>query len=536
MLSRNLRYASLATFLFLLAVSSSARKSAPAQQSTHAPAPSTHAHAVELVQQSMTALGGEEKLRAIHAIEIKGIGIINELEQSERPEGPWLPNFIQSGEIRDFAQFRMRTTTQTRTLNFSGWDNSAWSNPATSVTSGGVAARTAQGKFAPNPASFAADDEETLALDPLHIFTIALDASDLHTSPDVQLHGFAQHVIAFTWKGEQVRIFVSSYSHMPTCIEITRARPTDFYQGPWGDVTMRTSFATWSLDPTGVRYPRQWSKEMNGQPFSTYTANEIKFNPSINEDDFAIPDDVRKAAVAAARDLDDVPVISATRPPIEIAPGIEYMQAGFSATEIRQSDGIVILEAVVSSGYSAKIIEDAQKRFPGLPIKAVITTSDSWPHLGGIREYAARGIPIYALDLNRPILTRMLAAPHTMHPDALAKNPRAPKFTFVSKRTQLGTGENRMEIIPFRTVTGERQMMVYFPGLKLVYTSDLFSLSRTGDLFLPQTAQEAVDAITRENLTVDRAYGMHYSPMPIKQLRDALAKFLKLPVDQVMEK
>jgi hypothetical protein len=515
---RFLRCASSAALLLLFAIS------AAGQKSTQPPAASTHA--LELIHQSMDALGGEEKLRAIHGIEIKGIGVLNELEQSERLEGPWLPSFFQSDELRDFAQFRMRTTTQNRTLNFTGWDNAAWSNPAINLTSGGAAVRTAQGKFAPNPATWALDDEETLAFDPLHIFILALDAPDVHTAPDVQLHGFAQHVIAFTWKGEQVRILVSSYTHMPTSVEVTRARLTDYYQGPWGDVTVRTSFATWSLDPSGVRYPREWAKELNGQPLSTYTANEIKFNPPINEEDFAIPDDVRKASIAAAHDLDEIPVVSTTRPPIEIAPGIVYVQGGWSVTEIRQPDGIVILEAVISSGYSAKIIEDAQKRFPGLPIKAVITTSDSWPHLGGIREYAARGIPIYALDLNKPILTRMMNAPHTIHPDALAKNPRTPKFTWVSQRTALGTGENHLEIFPFRTVTGERQLMVYFPGAKVVYTSDLFALSRNGDLYLPQTAQEAVDAITRENLAVDRAYGMHYNPMPYQQLLDALTKYL----------
>lgn len=520
MSSSFLRSASSVALLFLLAISTAAQKSTPP------PAVSTHAHAVELIHQSMDALGGEGKLRAVHAIEIKGISVINELEQSERPEGPWLPNFIQTDEILDFTQFRMRTATQTRTLNFSGWNNAAWSAPGMNITSGGAAVWSAQGKFGPNPQSWALDDAESLALDPLQVFILANDAADLRTAPDVQLHGFAQHVIAFTWKAEQVRIFLSSYSRLPTSIEVTRARPNDYFQGPWGDVTIRTSFATWSLDPSGVRYPRQWSKELNGQPLSTYTANEIKFNPPINEEDFAIPEDVHKAATASIHDLDEIPVVSASRPPVEMAPGIVYVQGAWSVTEIRQPDGIVILEAVISSGYSAKIIEDAQKRFPGLPIKAVITTSDSWPHLGGVREYAARGIPIYALDLNKPILTRMMNAPHTMHPDALAKNPRAPKFTWVSQRTKFGTGENRLEIIPFRTVTGERQMMVYFPEGKLVYTSDLFALSRDGSLYLPQMAQEAVDAITRENLNVDRVYGMHYNPIPFQQIRDALTKFL----------
>nr|HEV7954814.1 hypothetical protein [Candidatus Acidoferrales bacterium] len=518
MSSRVLRYASVAALL-LLAISAAAQKSTP-------PA-STHARAVELIHQSMDALGGEEKLRAIHAIEFKGIGFRNELEQSERPEGPWMPDFFQSDEIRDFANTRYRTMRQSRTLNNSSWDNAAWSDPLVLVTAGGSAAIFAQGKFSAISSAGVPDVEETLALDPLQVLLTALAAPDLRVGPDAQVHGFTQRVIEFTWKDEPVRIYLSSYSYMLTCIDVTHSRPADYFQGPWGDVTVRTSFATWSIDPSGVRYPRQWSKEMNGQPYSTYTANEVKFNPIINEQDFAIPEDVRKASTTPP-DLDEVPLGQAKTVPIEVAPGVEYIYGplNFNASEIRQSDGIVILEGVISSGYSAKIIEDAQKRFPGLPIKAVITTSDSWPHIGGIREYAARGIPIYALDLNRPILTRLLAAPHKRHPDALAKNPRSPKFTFVSQRTTLGTGENRVEIIPFRTVTGERQMMVYFPAVKLVYTSDLFSVRADGSLFLPEFAQEAVDAITRENLDVDRVYGMHYNPMPFQQLRDALAKFL----------
>src|SRR5579864_1115065 len=100
--SRFLRHVSLTGFFLLFAIF------AAAQQSTHPSAASTHAHAVELIHQSMDALGGEEKLRAIHAIEFKGIGFRNELEQSERPEGPWMPDFFQSDEIRDFANLRHR--------------------------------------------------------------------------------------------------------------------------------------------------------------------------------------------------------------------------------------------------------------------------------------------------------------------------------------------------------------------------------------------------------------------------------------------
>jgi hypothetical protein len=69
--------------------------------------------------------------------------------------------------------------------------------------------------------------------------------------------------------------------------------------------------------------------------------------------------------------------------------------------------------------------------------------------------------------------------------------------------------------------------MVYFPGAKLVYTSDLFSIAGDGSLFLPQFTLEAVDAISREKLDVGRVYGMHYDPVPLQQLHEAIETFLR---------
>jgi len=167
-------------------------------------------------------------------------------------------------------------------------------------------------------------------------------------------------------------------------------------------------------------------------------------------------------------------------------------------------------------------MEDERQRFNGAPIKAVVTTSDAWPHIGGMREYVARSIPIYALDLNVPILSRLFAATYTTSPDALARTPRPAKLTPVSKRTLVGSGPNRFELIPYRTPSGERQMMAYFPEHRLLYTSDLFTI-RGPMIFLPQQVGEAVQAVAREHLVVDRAFGMHYDDIPWQTVVEAAA-------------
>lgn len=145
--------------------------------------------------------------------------------------------------------------------------------------------------------------------------------------------------------------------------------------------------------------------------------------------------------------------------------------------------------------------------FQNLPIKAVITTSDAWPHFGGVREYVGRGIPVYALDLNLPILNRMVKSSRRLTPDARERKPRKPDFRVVSAKTMLGEGANRLELYPVHTETGERMIMTYFPQHHLLYGSDLIQPDR-GGLFNAQYAYEVTLAVKREGLSVENIYAM----------------------------
>jgi len=60
---------------------------------------------------------------------------------------------------------------------------------------------------------------------------------------------------------------------------------------------------------------------------------------------------------------------------------------------------LVVLEAPIGSHYSSQVIEAAARTFPGLPLKAVGTTSDAWPHLGGAREYVSLSIRLKSLRM-----------------------------------------------------------------------------------------------------------------------------------------
>jgi hypothetical protein len=159
------------------------------------------------------------------------------------------------------------------------------------------------------------------------------------------------------------------------------------------------------------------------------------------------------------------------------------------------------------------ILEEAHEKNLGVQVKAVVSTSDSWPHIGGLRQAVARGLPVYILDLNTPLLDRLIAAPHHLHPDLLAESPRQPDWRKVSGEVQLGTGSNRMELYPLRGASTERQYMVYFPEHHLLYASDTLALNGDGSLYDPELMREVIEAARRNNLQVATVFAMHEGPV-----------------------
>jgi len=459
------------------------------------------------------ALGGERLLRSLDAIEISGVSVWHQREQSERPEGPWFATFTDFTDVRNIAADAVWRTARARGFSTPDWvDNKNWTDPTSILVASGVGLQRADGGFATASAPW---DLGALpvALGPEHVVIAARDASDLRAEPDEMLDGYPHHVVAFTFAGARVRLILNVPSLLPKAVEITRARPYDVFRAPWGDVTQRVTFGIWTLEPEGLRYPRLWHFSTNGEADGTIEITRVRMNPTLSPVDFQIPANVRRQLIDGQQSVADTPFGSAQRPVRELAPGIIKVPGSWDIVEVRQEDGIVMIEGPLSSAYSEKAIDDARRRFGGAPIKAVVTTSDAWPHIGGMREYAARSVPIYALDLNVPILNRLFAAKFTSVPDALAKTPRRPTLHVVSRKTIVGSGANRLEIFPLRTASGERQMMIYWPAHQLLYTSDLFTISQ-GMVFLPQQVSEAVEAAAREHLVVTSAFGMHFDPLP----------------------
>jgi hypothetical protein len=474
-------------------------------------------NAAAFLAQAIAAMGGEARLASLRTLTLDSVGHGWALEQSERPEGPWLSSYRQQKEVRDLEHQRRWSQAQRR-----DWSFPAWSPALTLVVADGVAARTNGQRWVPGVPGDVRDMQETFALAPERLLLTARAAGDLRVMPDETQQHVLQHVLAFTRNGQRLRLRLNSWTHLPTMMEVVH----DDVFGIWGDVVERRWYSFWTLEKGGLRYPRQTSVEWNGVTYSDDTVQALTVDGPVDEAQFAIPAETRAAYAAAPprpTGLASVPLDETKA--IAITDSIVQLPGVFNVALVHQPDGVVVIEATTSGPYSAAVLAVAEKHFPGAKIKAVVTTSDAWPHVGGLREYVSRGIPIYALDLNVPILTRIAAAAHTFTPDTLARRPRAPIFKVVSERTVIGSGDTRIEILPVRGETGERMMIAWLPGAHVLYSSDLIQRDRPGTgFFMPEMLAEVATAVEREHIDgIERVMGMHLAPTPWADVTRAIA-------------
>jgi hypothetical protein len=265
----------------------------------------------------------------------------------------------------------------------------------------------------------------------------------------------------------------------------------------------------------------QWDIYRTGQLWKEVTINDIEFLKTVDETPFTISEDIRKAQTPKQN-------VNSTKLPvdnvIEVAKGIFVIPGNWFTGWVEQEDGIVVIEAPISSGYSVQLLTEVKKRYPAKKIKGVVVTSDAWPHLAGVREYFSENIPVYTSKLNKPMLDRIAAVDHSPLPDHQQIKKGKPDYRLVDNVVSLNDKNSPMQIIPVNGEGGERMVFVYFPNQKVLYASDLVQRGRDGSFFFLEYISEVKAVVDRYKLNVETVYAMHTTPIPFKEIEAALDK------------
>jgi len=471
----------------------------------------------QCVALALDAMGGRARLEQVKSVRLQTAGHTFLMEQSYR-QAPFISSYERAQTTLDLANQRVLIESKVT------WPQSDPNQPdfeSTLVVGPDGCVSRAKNGDTPGSLGGLHAARQMLALGPARLLLTASEAPDLHFAEPETLRSTPHAVVAFTWQNVPVRVPINPYNHLPDAVETTQEFHDFWYF--WGDVQQRIYLDNWRLFH-GIAFPTNLVEERNGTVWSSTQALNVEFNVPIEDKTFAM--DAKAAKLAAASHGWNRPFRAGKS--AALAPGVDLFEGAWNLTIVKQSDGIVILEAPISELYTQGVIEEARKRYPGLPVKAVLSTSDSWPHVGGVRFAVAQGLPVYILDLNRPLLAKMMSAPHQLDPDALenAKNSKVPRWRIVSGKEEIGSGENRMELCPLRGAATERQYMVYFPQSRLLYASDTLALNEDGSLYDPELMHEVAQAVERAGIKVDTVFAMHQGPMPWERVAVLIAKSL----------
>ncbi len=455
---------------------------------------------------ALEAMGGKTRLENIKSLNIEAVRHTFLMEQSYRQD-PFITSYEHLKIKIDFAGGRIYRESHLT------WPES---DPGQSESDSTLIAGLAGGVYRSSsdyPCSLSDLDwvREELSLGPGRLLLTALAAPDLRFGQPELIRSTPHNVLVFTWQDMPVRIAINPFNHLPDAVETVGTVHDHWYQ--WGDVRRRIYFDNWKLFH-GVVYPTNQVEERNGATWQSTQVLSLDLNIPMDQAQFHMD---AKAAERSAKSTGWERPFPQSKG-IELAPAVRLYENSWNSTLVKQADGIVVLEAPLSGTYTDGLIKEAKKMYPDIPVKAVLSTSDSWPHVGGVREAVALGLPVYILDLNQPLLNRLIQAPHKSHPDLLARSPRAPKWRIVSQPLRVGSGENRMELYPLRGASTERQYMVYFPEHRLLYVSDTLSLDEHGALYDPELMREVIQAVKREGLQVKTAFAMHQGPVSWEQI------------------
>ena len=461
----------------------------------------------QILHESADAIGGLDRLRALRSVRVEETGGEYMVSTITRADAP--PKLI----VQTMTTLRSATDTAMRRTMSQAIPMRSGRFASTTVANHGAVATVRGSSLIPAALFDGMVATEELRLSPEAVLLTALDAADVRLARDTVFGGVRHRVVAFTLEGAPVRIFVDASSHFPTRVELIRAYPTNVFWAMWGELRFVTTWSAWSAEPLGVWYPRQRTLTLNGAPFREYVVTALELDVAVSPDSIAIPDSVRasfNARGAAERAGPSQPKLT----PVEIADGVVLYQGGYQAAAVRQDDGVVIIEGPESNAKSRAVLADIGTRWPSARVKAVVSTSPMWMHIGGLREYAARGIPIYALDVSVPVVRALLGSPHTQAVDSLARVRRAPTVRAVSTTTTIGGGANRIELRPARGQHGSSMLLAWFPASRLLYASDVVIPDAFEPVFTRAYAEELRRIVRREGLDVDRVFAEHLPAAP----------------------
>jgi len=451
----------------------------------------------QIINDSATALGGRDRILAVKTLVLEGEGTNGNLGQDMTMESSG--QLFQVSDYKrsvDIAAGRSRTE-QTRTPNFAYFQGPQPQKQVFGVD-GDVAYNVAANGNATRASNAVAKDRRAeLYHHPITIVRAALDpAAKLANPHDAN----GQRVVDVIIPAGTFTLAIDATTKLPTRV----VSMTDNVN--LGDVAIETSFSDYQ-EVNGLKLPARLTVKTDKYPTADIRVTRQAVN--VETGDLAAP----QAAASAPAVAGPAP---ATVTAEEVAKGV-WLLAGQSHHSVvaEFGDHLVLIEAPQNDTRALAVIAKAKELRPGKPLTQVINTHHHFDHSGGVRAAVSEGLAVITHEKNVPFFREAMTRPHTIAPDALARNQKPLTIEGVADEKTLQDSAMTINLYHIAgNPHGDALLMAYFPKQKLLVEVDAYS---PGSAVQPYAAN-LIENIKKRNLKVDRVVPLHGAIAPYGEL------------------
>ena len=289
------------------------------------------------------------------------------------------------------------------------------------------------------------------------------------------------------------------------------------YHPNLGDVTLTTEFEDyWETGGLGgfqsrLTLPRRIAARMD--EFPTW---DLRMSSVVDQqlDDLSATEEVRSAPPPLQ--------FQANVQVEEVADGV-WRLAGQShhSVLIEFADHTVLFEAPQNQARTLAVIEQARGLQPDKPLQYLINSHHHFDHSGGVRAAVSEGLIVISHELNAEFIRNIVGRPHTVRPDALARNPQELKLELVNgdEVYELTDGRRTLHLVRiFEDEHSDSILMGHLADERILIEADAFSPSSNAAPFAANLLKNVQDL----NWRVDTIVPIHGSVVAFSALEAAV--------------
>jgi hypothetical protein len=444
----------------------------------------------ELVSQAVAAQGGADALRGLKTAVIKGEAKHWEPGQSAKVGGE--PRFLGDSTFTLTADGtnRMARIDWDRDMKYPGPRRMKYSEIIT-PTLGAVIDE--KGSQPMSGIRLASDMRELVRATPLLLLRAMESPQNVAAAENQKLGDRSLPAVSYKSNGTTYLILFDPQTHLPAAV---RTRDED---NVYGDSNYDMILGDWKA-VGAIRIAHSLSYQLNGTEVQRIAYKEVTPNPTIAPATFAVSDDVKAKAHPAA--TSDVPYQWVLRrvflglfmdsdqvfaPPggslklVELSPNVQQVVGGsHNNLVVAMKDGLVIFDAPISDLQSRWVIDAVKARYPGKPIKYLVLTHHHMDHIGGARAFMAEGATVIVPEQDKAYLEQVAKAPHTIAPDALARQAKTVNVTGVADRMTIKDEGGEINLYNIANPHVDGMLIGHVVRDNVVWVTDIWSPGRDG--------------------------------------------------------